>query len=400
MAEIKICFFNYEERVREEYIVACLNEQSPGLCFKKIKDKDEADYVILIIGTETAGLPSLTEQDSFFLPELAETIVLVKKDVFHRYECEKRNAGSSGAAEQAGYHLIQMFDSEQKRKWIYTYLTENDVLEIVKAVLMSDSFTFTFDKQYIETEPEKPFQNMLLFRNNGHVNLEGYHIEGFYNHKMGKHRPKLLNFQPEIETVFPKDVLPIEMDFTAPDIAGSFIFYAVLKKQGGILKTEDTVASFVIHTAGGEKEKTCEAALLKESPENGKLFTDKANFTKKWTLKNNSGRDWPKVIFREKYDHFTHHFCREKEKVYTDILQGEVFELEANFYSPDISGNYTSYWHLLHEDGTEISVNGPLCCSVVTQYEMNPVFKLQEEERDTGILDRLKTAAKRLFRGM
>lgn len=75
------------------------------------------------------------------------------------------------------------------------------------------------------------------------------------------------------------------MDFKAPDIAGTFIFYIIVKKQGRILKMEDSIRSFTIHVRSFNESGLYDAVLLEEHPGNGKLYTKKDDFKKIWRLR-------------------------------------------------------------------------------------------------------------------
>ncbi len=275
------------------------------------------------------------------------------------------------------YQIIQIFnDNRRKRRWIYTYLSADEVNNIIKTVILAEYFDVAFLESHIEVKPGEHFQNMLIFRNKGYIKLQEYYIDGFFSHKAGKHRPKLQKYNPIIKTVNPDEEESIAMEFQAPDIAGSFIFYVIIKKTGRLLKMEDSIKSFVMHVTSISEAGEYDAVLLKEYPENGKLYTNKIDFKKTWRLKNVSGENWRRVIFKVKYEHLTHYFCMERKKLYCNILNGAEFEIEAYFHPPDIPGKYTVFWQLLKEDGTEIITDGPLCCSVVTQYETQPEFEV------------------------
>lgn len=372
----KIYFQNYEENVQTEQILRYLNnKQDSRICFEETNNVKDAEYALLLIGENFNYQWSMVETCKDLLKEQAQLIVLVKKSLFEAYERYKR--ASKDNFDKLEYQIIQIFnENKEKRRWIYAYVCPNEINNIIGKVILAEYFNVTFLEPCIEVNQGEDFQNILVFQNKGYVKLEEYYIDGFFSHKTGKHRPKLQEFSPIIKTVNPDEKASIAMKFQAPDIAGSFIFYIIIKKADRLLKMEDSIRSFILHVKSKHQAKGFDAVLLKEYPENGKLYTNKIDFEKTWRLKNVSGVDWEKVIFKVKYEHLTHYFCKERKKIYSNILNGDEFEVKAKFHPPDIPGKYTVFWQLMKEDGTEIITDGPLCCSVVTQYETQSLFEV------------------------
>lgn len=359
-----------------EQVLRYLNNiQDSKLCFEETKNVKDAEYTLLLIGENYDYQWSMIKECKNLLDEPTQLIILVEKSLFESYErCRKATENNLDKLE---YQIIQIFnENREKRKWIYTYFSTTEVNNIIRTVILAEYFNVTFLEPYIDVKIGECFQNTLTFRNKGYIKLQGYYIDGFFSHKAGKHRPRLQVFDTAINTVYPGEEKSIAMKFQAPDIAGSFIFYVIIKKMGRLLKMEDSIKSFIIHVTSEWESRRYDAVLLNEFPENGKLYTDKIDFEKTWKLKNVSGENWKKIVFRIKYEHLTHYFCKERRKIYFNILNGEEFEIKAKFHPPDIPGKYTVFWQLLKEDGTEIITDGPLCCSVVTQYETQSLFEV------------------------
>lgn len=373
----KIYARSSENKVKIEKILEYLNSKADSeMRFQQTDDMQEAEYAVLIIGDgDSKKLPSAKESRK--LLDMQRCIVLVKKMLFDKYEKYRKECKKGVISTNPIYQVIRSFNEDQKnRRWIYTYKDINEISNIIGKIVLSEYFSINFRKSKVHVKPGEYFENILIFRNTGHVRLEGYYIDGLFIHNTGKHRPRLENFNPVIETVHPHKEIQMKMAFQAPDIAGSFIFYLIIKKRNRILKMDDSIRKFILHVTSADDVVSYDAVLLDESPPNGILYTDKKDFVKKWTLKNISGENWKKVIFKVKYEHLTHYFCKERKKVLYDVLDGSEFTISAQFYPPDIPGKYTAFWQLQREDGTEIMTDGPLCCSVVTQYEKQSSFEV------------------------
>jgi hypothetical protein len=340
--------------------------------FQKTSLIQEAEYAVLIIGKGNAEkLPSVEESEQ--LLTMQQCIFLVEKVLFEEYESyRKKEAGPSSPV----YRVIRFFnENRENRRWIYTYTPAGEISSMIGKIILSEYFSINFSKAKVHVKPGECFENTVTFKNTGYTRLNGYFIDGLFIHNTGKHRPRLENFNPIIKATKPHEEMHIKMDFKAPDIAGSFAFYLIVKKRGLILNMDDAVRKFVLHVAS-EDEPSYDAVLLEESPPNGILFTDKKDFIKTWRLRNTSGENWRKILFKVKFESATHYFCKERKKVYYDIPDGSEFTISANLYSPDIPGKYTVYYQLLREDRTEIVTDGPICCSVVTQYERQSQFEV------------------------
>ncbi len=374
----QIYFLNCEEELQTERVLNYLNyERRPLVHFTQVDDIKTAKYVLLTIGRKCMDNISAAAECQAMLCGKAHIIILVRQDIFESYEKYCRSPQAEETSESYAYQMIQVFnESKDKRKWIYTYSSVEEIVNIVGNIILAEYFEIDFVKPIVTMKPNEYFQNTLIFRNEGYVELTGYYIDGFFIHNVGKHRPKLRNFNPVMKKADPFEELHINMDFKAPDIAGSFIFYIIVKKMGRILKMEDSIRSFTIHVRSFNESGLYDAVLLEEHPGNGKLYTQKDDFKKIWRLKNVSGEDWKKVVFKVRYEHLTHYFCKERKKVLGPIPNGSEFTLDAMFHPPDIPGKYTAFWQLLRADGTEIIIDGPLCCSVVTQYETQSLFEV------------------------
>lgn len=373
----KIYFKNCTENLKTEDILEYLNSKSDSdICFGKTDNINEAEYGILIIEEEKAGSIFLVEECAKLLT-MQKCIVLVRDILFENYELYKKEPQDKMFSIHPAYQVISLFNENQNnRRWIYTYSSIKEISSIIGKIVLSEYFSLEFVRSDIKIEPKEYFENTLVLTNTGYVKLEGYYIDGFFIHNTGKHRPKLEIVNPVISTVYPHKEVQMKMNFQAPDIAGSFVMYLVIKKKGRILKMDDSIREFFIHVTTEDRYAPYDAILLEEDPPNGKLYTDKYDFKKTWKLKNVSGKDWKKVIFKVKYEHLTHYFCKERKKVYYNIPNGGEVIVSAKFHPPDIPGKYTAFWHLQKEDGTEISTDGPLCCSVVTQYETQSQFEI------------------------
>lgn len=369
----KIYFRSSEPQIRIEEILEYLNLRSDSeIRFQKTSLIQEAEYAVLIIGKGNAEkLPSVEESEQ--LLTMQQCIFLVEKVLFEEYESYRKKEAGPGSPV---YRVIRFFnENRENRRWIYTYTSAGEISSMIGKIILSEYFSINFSKAKVHVKPGECFENTVTFKNTGYTRLNGYFIDGLFIHNTGKHRPRLENFNPIIKATKPHEEIHIKMDFKAPDIAGSFAFYLIVKKRGLILNMDDAVRKFVLHVAS-EDEPSYDAVLLEESPPNGILFTDKKDFIKTWRLRNTSGENWRKILFKVKFESATHYFCKERKKVYYDIPDGSEFTISANLYSPDIPGKYTVYYQLLREDRTEIITDGPICCSVVTQYERQSQFEV------------------------
>ncbi len=373
----KIYFRNSEKNVKIEEVLEYLNSKADSeIRFQTTGDMQKAEYAVLIIGEGEAGkLPSIEETRKLLY--MQQCIVLVKKVLFDNYEKYRKEQKNGKVSDNPAYQVIRIFNEDLKnRRWIYTYTFENEISIIIGKIILSEYFSINFSKSKVNAKTGECFENILTFKNTGYTRLEGYYIDGLFIHNTGKHRPRLESFDPVIGTVWPHKEIQMKMNFQAPDIAGSFIFYLIIKKRGRILKMDDSIRKFILHVTSAYDTVSYDAVLLEESPPNGILYTDKMDFLKNWKLKNISGENWKKIIFKIRYEHLTHYFCKERRKIIYDVPDGSEFTISGKFYTPDIPGKYTAFGQLLREDGTEITTDGPLCCSVVTQYERQSQFEI------------------------
>lgn len=362
-------------RIKE--ICEYLNLRSDSeISFQKTDDTKEAEFSVLIIGNgNDRELPSVEESET--LLRMQQCIFLVKKTLFDDYETYRKGQRKGEISSKSAYQIIRIFNENwENRRWIYTYTSVNEIGSIIGNVILSEYFSLNLSKSKVDVKIGEYFDNILTIKNTGYISLKEYYIDGLFIHNTGKHRPKLKNFNPVIKTVYPHKEIQVKMNFQAPDIAGSFIFYFIIKKRGRILKMEDSIREFIFHVTSEDDIESYDAVLLEESPPNGILFTDKKDFVKIWRLRNVSGENLKKVIFKVKFESLTHYFCKERKKIYENVPAGSEFTISAKFYSPDIPGKYTVYYQLLREDGTEIITDGPICCSVVSQYERQSQFEI------------------------
>lgn len=360
--------------MRIEEILEYLNLRSDSeIRFQETPRIQEAEYAVLIVGKGNEEKSPSVEESKTLL-SMQHCIFLVEKVLFEDYETYGKKEEIS---DNPAYRVIRFFNENQEnRRWIYTYTAANKISSIIGKIILSEYFSIDFSRAEVNVKPGEYFENTLTFKNTGYTRLNGYFIGGLFIHNTGKHRPRLENFDPIIKMTYPHDEIQMNMNFQAPDITGSFAFYVIIRKSGLILNMEDSIRKFILHVASEDNAASCDALLLEESPPNGILFTDKKDFIKTWRLRNTSGENWRKIIFKVKFESVTHYFCKERKKVYYDVPNGSEFTISAKLYSPDIPGKYTVYYQLLREDGTEIITDGPICCSVVTQYERQSRFEI------------------------
>lgn len=244
----QVYFLNYEINIQTQEIVDFLNErQNSNVHFSEVEDVVNAEYAILLIGNDIKEtLPPVKECEAL-LEQQAHIIILVNKELFESYE-QCRKVPKDADINRPIYKIIQMFNEDnRRRRWIYAYQSIKEINNIIGTVILSEYYDVIFLKQIVEVRPGDCFQNFLLFRNKGYVELKDYYIDGFFSHKAGKHRPILKDFNPLLQKVLPDKETYIPFEFLAPDIAGTFIFYAIISKPGRKLKMEDCTISFVIH---------------------------------------------------------------------------------------------------------------------------------------------------------
>lgn len=373
----KIYCMNYERAFPVENLLNYLNTHKDSrFSFEQTEDFRSADYALFVIGETSVDNLTIAEGKAIIDSPL-NTIVLVKRNLFEQYEFQRRSVRSQNGFSSTALQLIQLFnENSPKRKWIYTYARIEEIIPIVGNIILSEYFEASFTNPVIQAHPGEQFQNSLLLQNKGHIKLHGYYIDSFYGLKGGKFRPRLINSLPVVGEILPQEHIAIPLDFYAPDFAGAFIFYIMIKKEGLLLKMDDSIKSFVLHVSNKALPGACDAVLLEEAPENGKLYTEKRDFEKVWRLKNVSNETWRKIIFKVKYESVTHYFCKERKKIITDIPNGSEFKVRAKFHPPDIPRKYTALFQLYRENGTEIITDSPLTCSVITQYETLSEFEV------------------------
>lgn len=375
----KIYCMNCESAFHIESLLNYLNTHKDSLSlFEQAENFHSADYALFVIGEDPIDNLAVAESRTIIESPL-NTIILVKKNLFEQYESQRKSVQNQKNFSSNAFQLIRLFNENRlKRKWIYTYAEISEIIPVVGNIILSEYFEAAFANPIIKARPGEHFQNNLLLQNNGHIKLRGYYIDSFYGLRGGKYRPRLKKCLPVIGEILPQERIFIPLDFQAPDFAGAFISYIIIKKEGLLLKMEDSIRSFVLHVREEASPSACDAVLLEEYPENGKLYTEKTDFEKVWRLKNISNENWRKIICKVKYESVTHYFCKERKKVITDIPNGSEFTVRVKFHPPDIPGKYIALFQLFRENRTEIITDAPLSCSVITQYETLSEFEVCE----------------------
>lgn len=138
----QIYFLNCEEELQTERVLNYLNcERRPLVHFTQVDDIKTAKYVLLTIGRKSMDNISAAAECQAMLCGKAHIIILVRQDIFESYEKYCRSPQAEETSESYAYQMIQVFnESKDKRKWIYTYSSVEEIVNIVGNIILAEYF--------------------------------------------------------------------------------------------------------------------------------------------------------------------------------------------------------------------------------------------------------------------
>ncbi len=149
-------------------------------------------------------------------------------------------------------------------------------------------------------------------------------------------------------------VVDISLDMVAPNSTGVVSSYWMLYSEDGkyfgpVLGATITLPGVTLSATPTKKPSGCNASLVSLSVQNGAKYNPGEAFSQTFTIKNTGTCEWNgnfKLVFVG-----GEMFGADTTKIRQQVGPGEVAEITFSMTAPSASGDYSSSWQLLDEDG-------------------------------------------------